>query len=155
MSWSIPPLEPSVDLPFLTRLASPLLWQITCFGKAEFPFPFWLKQSHLRGKNCRRKFALSHSTQQQTEDGQAPCLNLGFFLPVSHSPPPSPALAADAQSPVRGVETSWGGTCLFHGPNEGGGATISPLSHVHHAPTQPPPRPPAPGTFPQSGEGGG
>lgn len=59
----------------------------------------------------------THSTQQQVEAGcAAPHKScLGFFPPTLIHPS-SPALIADAQSPVHGVAAAWGGTCLFHGP---------------------------------------
>lgn len=76
--------------------------------------------------------------------------HLDFFLPTLIHPF-SPALTADAQSPVCGVAAAWGGTCLFHGPNDHRRASVSPLTHIHHVSVQPPPQLPAPGTFPRSG----
>lgn len=49
------------------------------------------------------------------------------------------------------MAAAWGGTCLFHGPSDGRGASVSPLSHIHHVPIHPSPQLPAPGTFPWSG----
>lgn len=75
-----------------------------------------------------------------------PPLNLSFSAPPA-SPPSSPLLIADARSPVQGMETAWGGTCLFHGPNNRSRVLNSPLSHGHHAPILPPQQLPTPGTL--------
>lgn len=92
-----------------------------------------------------RSLTALNSKRKPDEQPSTPRLNLGFSARVSF-PPSLPALAADAQSVVRGMEAARGGTCLFHGPNDRSRASISPLSHVHHAPIQPPPQLPAPGT---------
>lgn len=104
----------------------------------------WFK--YFKRKNCRRKFALSAFNRKSEPDKQpfTPHLDL-LLLFGSHYPLPTPALIADAQSPLCVMEATWGVNCLFHEPNNYSRASISPLSHIHHAPIQPLPQLPSPG----------